>query len=110
MIDSISQSLNAIQDISSRQLSEKQSTVVNDIISNYDPKNLSAEHASSIVEQFNEQGIRPSKSLRDTLQASGFDGRKIADLAGVELPSRAELRDTISQQHQDPRSTFSVTV
>lgn len=68
---------------SSASLSEEQSSLISETLSNYDPDNLSEADATSIVESFAEAGISPSVAFADALAESGFDAKSIGDLAGV---------------------------
>ena len=82
-------------------LSDAQKESVSAILSSYDPENLSSEDAASIVEQFKEAGIEPSKSLNSVLSSAGFEGRNIAELAGLGKPP--------PRRHNKKRRTYLIT-
>ena len=69
-------------------LSAEQKSAAESILSEYSASDLTEEDAQSIVEAFKEEGIQPSKDLKDTLEAAGFDAKELAELAG--LPPREE--------------------
>ncbi|MBQ4827727.1 hypothetical protein J8L84_00385 [Alteromonas sp. MMG017] len=89
-------------------LSDTQKESVSDILSSYDPENLSSEDAASIVEQFKEAGIEPSKSLNSALSSAGFEGKNIAELAGMGKPPPPPPQQEASNLPDN--STFSITV
>tara|TARA_R110002096_G_scaffold209334_3_gene396471 strand:+ start:7519 stop:7923 length:405 start_codon:yes stop_codon:yes gene_type:complete len=62
-------------------LSDDQKTLISEILENIDADNLSQEQAVEIAEAFSAAGIVPGKDLAATLAESGFDARKIGDLA-----------------------------
>ena len=53
-------------------LTDAQKTTVTDILSKYDPTNLSTSDASSILQAFRDASIRPSKDLAATIDSAGF--------------------------------------
>ena len=86
MIDSISGGFRPPpppRDNSSETITDEQSSLIEQTLSNYDAENLSAEDASSIVEAFSEAGIGPSPAFADALAEAGFDAKEIGDLANV---------------------------
>ncbi|MBZ2160412.1 hypothetical protein [Alteromonas stellipolaris] len=89
-------------------LSDTQKESVSAILSSYDPENLSSEDAASIVEQFKEAGIEPSKSLNTALNSAGFEGKNIAELAGMGKPPPPPQQQEASNLPDN--STFSITV
>lgn len=64
-------------------LSDEQTSLIEDTLSQYDADNLSQEDATAIAETFAEAGIPPGKEFANALSASGFDAREIGELAGV---------------------------
>lgn len=69
-------------------LSEDQTSLIEETLSGYDADNLTESDAASIVEAFAEAGIAPSSAFADKLAEIGFDAREIGDLAGAK-PSGA---------------------
>jgi len=51
------------------------------ILSNFDPKNLTASDAQSIFKQLQQAGIQPTRDLKDTIKAAGFNPDQLASLA-----------------------------
>jgi hypothetical protein len=64
-------------------LTDKQSQLVTDTLSKYDPNNLSEADAKEIVSSFREAGIRPSKALKEAMLAEGFDAKEVVKKAGI---------------------------
>ena len=64
-------------------LTDKQSQLVTDTLSKYDPNNLTEADAKEIVSSFREAGIRPSKALKEAMSAEGFDAREVIKKAGI---------------------------
>jgi len=86
MINSISSSIvqtNAMQSSNSQSstLSSYQKEYIGALLENYDSSNLSADDATQIVSALKDQGIAPSQELASVMDDSGFDAKKIGDLA-----------------------------
>ncbi len=64
-------------------LTDKQSQLVTDTLSKYDPNNLTEADAKEITSSFREAGIRPSKALKEAISAEGFDAKAVAKKAGL---------------------------
>ncbi len=64
-------------------LSEEQTTLITDTLSEYDVDNLSEADAQAIVNTFSEAGLTPGKEFADAIASAGFDAKEIGDLAGV---------------------------
>jgi len=64
-------------------LTDKQSQLVTDTLSKYDPNNLTEADAKEITSSFREAGIRPSKALKEAISAEGFDAKAVAKKAGI---------------------------
>ena len=64
-------------------LTDKQSQLVTDTLSKYDPNNLTEADAKEIVSSFREAGIRPSKALKEAMLAKGFDAKEVVKKAGI---------------------------
>lgn len=61
------------QSVNQNALSEEQKSSITDILSKYDPDNLSDEDVESIKEELKEAGVRPSPGLKSALEEAGFD-------------------------------------
>jgi len=61
-------------------LTAEQKKTVQDILSNFDAKNVSSSDAQSIVKSLKEAGIR-GPAMRDALQTAGFDPKQIMSMA-----------------------------
>jgi hypothetical protein len=83
MIDPI-QGLRSMQAMgqmqAARPLTSEQKTQVQDILSQYDPSNLTTEDAKAIFKSFKEAGIK-GPGLKDAIQEAGFDPEKIRGMA-----------------------------
>ena len=64
-------------------LTDKQSQLVTDTLSKYDPNNLTEADAKEIASSFREAGIRPSKALKEAMLAEGFDAKEVVKKAGI---------------------------
>lgn len=56
-----------------QKLTESQKAKVNETLASYDPENLNAKDVAKIKETFKEEGILPSKELKDQVEEQGFD-------------------------------------
>lgn len=66
---------------SDASLSDDQTQLITDTLSQYDAENLTAEDAESIVSIFQEAGIQPGKSLAEAMESAGYDAKAVGDLA-----------------------------
>ena len=64
-------------------LSKLQRQWVQETLQQYDPSNLSAQHAKEIVQLFQQQSIHSSRELAQLISLSGFDAAELAHLAGI---------------------------
>ena len=67
-------------------LTDKQSQLVSDTLSKYDPNKLTEADAKEITSSFREAGIRPSKALKEVMLAEGIDAKIVAKKAGLQRP------------------------
>ena len=65
----------------SRPMTEEAKKQVTDILSQYDPENLSSDDMDAINKSFKDAGIRPSGELKSMLENSGFDAKALGDRA-----------------------------
>ena len=63
-----------------KPLTAEQKKTVQDILSNYDAKNIGATGAKSMVKSLKEAGVRGS-AMRDALQSAGFDLQQVMSMA-----------------------------
>jgi hypothetical protein len=56
----------------SSKLTDDQKSQLEEIISNYDPENMTQEDMKSMMDEIRDAGITPSKDLRDIMDAAGF--------------------------------------
>ncbi len=94
MIDSVNTVSNAginfTQAGSTRHVvSSEQKSAIESVLSKYDASALTQSDAQEISDSFKEMGVRPSKELRETIEASGFDADEIRN-----LNSSVEVRNT----------------
>lgn len=66
----------------SQSLSQEQQQTIKDTLAKFDVDNLSESDAASIVESFNEAGIRPGAALEAAMAESGFDAKTVGEMAG----------------------------
>ncbi|MCJ8170598.1 hypothetical protein [Atopomonas sediminilitoris] len=69
-------------------LSTEQRQLIEETLSNFDPEQLSASDAQSIVETFSSAGIQPGREMEKLMASLGFDAKAVGDLAGVEEGKR----------------------
>jgi hypothetical protein len=62
-------------------LTDDQKKQVQSILSQFDPKNLTATDAQSIFKQLQQAGIQPGKDLKATIEAAGFNPNQLSSLA-----------------------------
>jgi hypothetical protein len=65
----------------SKPMTEETKKQVTDILSQYDPENLSSEDMDAIKKSFKEAGVRPNSELKSMLEDSGFDAKALGDRA-----------------------------
>ncbi len=56
-----------------KELTEDQTSKIAEILSQYDPENVSDEDAKAIFATFKEAGINPAKGMKEAIEAAGFD-------------------------------------
>lgn len=72
----------AVSNNKDTSISSDQKSAVQRILSNYDANNLSQSDAKQISNSFKEQGIVPSRELRETIESAGFDADAIREMSG----------------------------
>jgi hypothetical protein len=63
-----------------KTLTDEQKAKVKDILSKYDPNNLTDADTKSIMDAFKQAGIQPSKDLQDAIKADGFGSTKLSKM------------------------------
>ncbi len=84
MINSVSSNVgvNYTQAGSTRHVvSAEQKSAIESVLAKYDASLLSQSDAQEISDSFKDMGIRPSRDLRETIEASGFDADEIRNLS-----------------------------
>ncbi len=70
----------------SSSLTSDQQQGLDDVLSNYDTKNLSDDDAKAVVEAIKELGLQPGRGLAQALSGAGIDARELAQQAGLGAP------------------------
>ncbi len=89
MVDSISglgSMSGMMSSMQSATLTDDQKSTISDILSQYDPDNITADDAKSIFEQFRDAGIRPSKGMKEAITDAGFDADELRSLGMPDQP------------------------
>ena len=84
MVNSVSSNIgvNFTQAGSTRHVvSSEQKIAIEALLENYDASSLTSADAKEITDSFKDMGIRPSRELRETIEASGFDADEIRELS-----------------------------
>lgn len=89
MVSSIS-SNSAIQNPmgiqTSKTLTDEQKKTVQDILSKYDPENLTADDAKEIFKALREANIPPGQGVMDAIDEAGFDSKELGKLGRPDKP------------------------
>ncbi len=59
------------------ELTSDQKSTISEILSNYDPENVSDEDAQAIFQAFKDAGITPAKGMKEAIEAAGFDAEDL---------------------------------
>jgi hypothetical protein len=73
----------------SQSLTDDQKDQITEILSQYDPDNLTADDAKSIMEQFRDAGIKPAKGMKETIEAAGFNADKLLEMGRPSKPAES---------------------
>jgi len=84
-----------------KPLSEQQTQLVSDTLSQYDVDQLTQEDAVKIVETFKEAGITPGKTLAEAMAQFEFDAKQVGELAGVKSNEAGPPPPLQSQPQKD---------
>ena len=95
MVESISGVSSQYQQFSvSQTMTDDEKELLNEILANYDSENMTAEESIAMMDEIKTAGIKPSKELRETMDAAGFkppekpegDMRGKPPVEGKEMP------------------------
>jgi len=76
--------MGARDQFNSQPLTEDQKTQIQTILSQYDPKNVSTADAKSIFQAFRDAGIKPTRGMKEVIEAAGFDAKDLREKARPE--------------------------
>jgi hypothetical protein len=60
-----------------KELTSDQTQTISDILSQYDPDNVSDDDAKAIFQAFKDAGITPAKGMKEAIEAAGFDAEDL---------------------------------
>ncbi len=60
-----------------KELTSDQAQTISDILSQYDPDNVSEDDAKAIFQAFKDAGITPAKGMKEAIEADGFDAEDL---------------------------------
>lgn len=83
MINSINSGVPSQMHHSEQSLTQDHQNTITEILSQFDPEQLTESDALSIVESLSNVGIQPGKALESAFEELGFDAKSIGELAGV---------------------------
>jgi hypothetical protein len=63
-----------------RVLTDDQKSKIADILSQYDPENITEEQAKEIFAKFREAGIQPARGMKEAIEGAGFDAENLRSL------------------------------
>ena len=79
--------INSIQGVSSMMgagmmsksqgLTDDQKNTITEILSQYDPDNVTEEDAKAIFQAFKDAGINPTRGMKEVIEAAGFDAEDL---------------------------------
>jgi hypothetical protein len=58
-------------------LTDDQKQTIADILSEYDPENITEEDAQEIFQKFKDAGITPARGMKEAIEAAGFDAEDL---------------------------------
>ena len=113
--------INSIQGVSSMMgagmisksqgLTDDQKTTITEILSQYDPENVTEEDAQAIFQAFKDAGITPTRGMKEVIEAAGFDAEDLrskgmtdnqmppppSQSSGVNLSALQSLQEILNQ-------------
>lgn len=97
----------------SQGLTEDQKTTITEILSQYDPENVTEEDAQAIFQAFKDAGITPTRGMKEVIEAAGFDAEDLrskgmtdsqmpppppqSESTGVNLSALQSLQEILNQ-------------
>lgn len=70
-------------------LTTDQQKQIRDILSQYDPSNVSEDDAKNIFDAFRKAGINPAKGMKEAIEAAGFDAENLRAKGLGDRPDQA---------------------
>ena len=61
----------------SQGLTDDQKNTITEILSQYDPDNVTEEDAQAIFQAFKDAGITPTRGMKEVIEAAGFDAEDL---------------------------------
>jgi hypothetical protein len=71
-----------------QSLTDEQKQKIADILSQYDPDNVSEDDAKAIFQAFKDAGITPAKGMKEAIESAGFDAD---DLRTKGMPEQGKM-------------------
>lgn len=86
MINSVSSGANfqPMQRPQAEPLTSEQTELMNETLAQFDPENLTAEDAQSIMQTFMDAGIQPGQKMEAIMAEAGFDAAEVGELGRPE--------------------------
>ena len=88
-------------------LTDDQKSQVEEILSQYDPDNLTAEDAKAIFKQLQEAGIPPGDGLKEAITSAGFDADSLFELGA---PKRGQQQSWATSSTSSSASVNSTAL
>ncbi|MDR3627848.1 MAG: hypothetical protein P4L45_13485 [Ignavibacteriaceae bacterium] len=114
-ISSTSSSLYTSSTSSSSTLTDDLKKKLDDILSNYDSSNLTADSTKSLMDALKSSGVQPSKAVKDYLSSKGFDIKppqgppppdSLSGLSSTSLSSSSSSSSTSSSSGSNSTSSL----
>ncbi|MCX6082854.1 MAG: hypothetical protein NTW32_25275 [Chloroflexi bacterium] len=101
----------------SAPLTDAQKTQIQQILSEYDPANVSTTDAKAIFQSFRDAGIKPTRGMKEVIEAAGFDADDLrekgrpqdAQSAAAGSAGRSKINLSSLKSLQDILSQFDLT-
>jgi hypothetical protein len=77
-------------------LTDEQKTQVKDILTQYKAESFTESDAKAIFKEFQDSGITPSKGLKETIEAAGFDSEKLRTMGMPEMQGIGRGRQSLA--------------
>ena len=86
MINSVSSGANfqPMQRPKAEPLTSEQTELMNETLAQFDPENLTAEDAQSIMQTFMDAGIQPGQEMEAIMAEAGYDAAEVGELGRPE--------------------------